>query len=548
MTLGTSVAGGGSRVGRGARGMHMHMRVAAFVALCSGLACVEVAAAELPARLADLDARVEQVRRTFEVPGMAIAIVKDGELVMAQGYGLREVGRPEPVDADTLFAIASITKGFTASALSMLVEDGKLAMDDRVIDHLPWFRMSDPYVTREMRIRDLLVHRSGLGLGAGDLLFWPATSYSTREVVERLAQVPLAHGFRERYAYDNVLYAVAQLVIESVSGESYADFVQRRIFTPVGMSTSRINSDALRPGDNVASGHARAGFTAPPAPVARMAWSNNSAAGGIYASASDMAKWMQVQLDAGVLPGGGGRLFGAARQRGMWSMVTPIPIAEPAVPELAALRPDFAGYGEGWSLSDYRGHKLVWHTGGWPGMVSRLTLVPELELGIVVLTSQETSAAFNAVTMQVLDAYLDAPDTDWTAAYAAAVARSGDKADADWKAHVDARDARRAPSRPIAAYAGTYRDPWYGDVVITREGDGLALQFSRTAQLLGDLEHWQGDTFVVRWRDRALNADAFLTFALTPDARVREARMEAISPQTDFSFDFHDLRLVPLAP
>ncbi|HST45890.1 MAG TPA: serine hydrolase, partial [Luteimonas sp.] len=442
----------------------------------------------------------------------------------------------------------SITKGFTATAMSMLAEDGKLAIDDRVIEHLPWFRMSDPYVTREMRIRDLLAHRSGLGLGTGDLLFWPATSYSTREVVERLAQVPLAHGFRERYAYDNVLYAVAQLVIEAVSGQPYATFLQERIFTPVGMSATRINSDALRPGDTVASGHARAGFTAAPAPVPRMAWSNNSAAGGIYSSANDMAKWMLVQLDAGRLPGGAGRLFGAARQREMWSVVTPIPIAEPAVPELAALRPGFAGYGEGWTLSDYRGRKLVWHTGGWPGMVSRITLVPELALGIIVLTSQETSAAFNAVTMQVLDAYLDAPDTDWTAAYAIAAARSDDKAEADWAAHVQARDAARLPRHAGGAVAGTYRDPWYGDVTISRNGDGLVLQFSRTEQLLGDLEHWQGDTFIVRWRDRALNADAFLTFARTPDGGVREVRMEAISPQTDFSFDFHDLRLVPVAP
>src|SRR5690606_20808652 len=231
--------------------------------------------------------------------------------------------------ADTLFSIASITKAFTSASLSILADEGKLKLDDRVIDHLPWFRMSDAYVTREMRIRDLLVHRSGLGLGAGDLLFWPPSDYSTRDVVERLAQVPIEGGFRDRYAYDNVLYAVAQLVIEDVSGQTYADFVRERLFTPVGMADTRIDSNALRPSDtNVAMGHARPGFAGDPQPVPAMSWSNNTAAGGIYSSVNDMAKWMRVQLDGGVLeqgvPGDGAadgddarRLFSAKRHEAM---------------------------------------------------------------------------------------------------------------------------------------------------------------------------------------------------------------------------------------
>ncbi len=509
----------------------------------------DVAAEAPPASIAGLDAHVEAVRERFDVPGIAVAVVKDGEVVLVRGYGVREAGKPEPVDGDTLFAIASITKGFTSAALSILADEGKLSLDDRVIDHLPWFRMADAYITREMRIRDLLVHRSGLGLGAGDLLFWPPTQYATRDVVERLAHVPIAGGFRERYAYDNVLYAVAQLVIEDVSGQPYADFVRERLFAPVGMHASRINSDALLPGDrNVASGHARPGFEGAPVPVPRMSWANNSAAGGIYSSARDMAKWMQVQLAGGVLSGKGEsatRLFSEKRQREMWSLVTPITIRPPAVPELAAATPQFYGYGEAWSVSDYRGRKLVWHTGGWPGMVSRLTLLPELGLGVVVLTSQEVGAAFNAVTMQVLDAYLDAPKTDWIAAYAAAVEKARGGADEDWKKHLAARDATSKPSLPLCGYAATYRDPWYGDVVLTEGRKGLELRFSKTPQLVGTLEHWQHDTFIVRWHDRSLNADAFVDFSLDHDGKVREARMEAVSPLTDFSFDFHDLRLVP---
>ncbi|MGY0611196.1 serine hydrolase [Luteimonas sp. A501] len=502
-----------------------------------------------PAPLGGLDAQVEAVRDTFKVPGIAVAVVKDGEVVFAGGWGQREVGKPEAVDADTLFSIASITKAFTSASLSILADEGKLKLDDRVIDHLPWFRMSDAYVTREMRIRDLLVHRSGLGLGAGDLLFWPPSDYSTRDVVERLAQVPIEGGFRDRYAYDNVLYAVAQLVIEDVSGQPYADFVRERLFTPVGMAGTRIDSNALRPTDtNVATGHARPGFSGDPEPVPAMSWSNNTAAGGIYSSVNDMAKWMRVQLDGGVLEGEGddaNRLFSAKRHEAMWSLVTPIPIREPAVPELAATKPNFAGYGEAWSLSDYRGQRLVWHTGGWPGMVSRLTLVPELDLGVVVLTNQEVGAAFNAITMHVLDAYMQAPETDWVAAYSAAIAKGGDKAEEDWAKHQAARDARSKPSLPLAGYADTYRDPWYGDVIVAEGRKGLEMRFSRTPQLVGDLEHWQHDSFIVRWRDRTLNADAFVDFNLDHDGKVREARMEAVSPLTDFSFDFHDLRLVP---
>lgn len=505
--------------------------------------------AALPPALQDLDARVERVRKQFDVPGIAIAIVKDGQVVLERGYGVRELGKPEPVDAQTLFAIASNTKAFTAASLSILADEGKLALDDRVIEHLPWFQMADPYVTREMRVRDLLSHRSGLSLGAGDLLFWPATSYSNEEVVRRLAQVPLKGGFRDRYAYDNILYAVAQKLIEQVSGQSYAEFVRQRIFVPVGMSGARINSDYLQPGDRAAVGHAKFDFR-DLRPVPPLTWSNNSGAGGIYASVHDMAKWMQVQLDGGRLPSADGqerRLFSAQRQQEMWQVITPIAIAEPSVPQLLPAKPNFAGYGEGWSLSDYRGHKLVWHTGGWPGMVSRLTLLPEQKLGVIVLTNQEVGAAFNALTLQVLDAYLGAPATDWTAAYAAAVAKADAKADEDWSRHQAARDARSKPSLPLSGYAGTYRDPWYGEVAIAQRGKQLELRFSKTAQLVGTLEHWQHDTFIVRWRDRSLNADAFVNFALTPDGKVREVRMEAISPLTDFSFDFQDLLLTPVA-
>ena len=507
--------------------------------------------AQLPdaARLAQFDAYVARVQKQFNVPGVAVAIVADGKVVMERGYGVREMGKPAPVDAHTLFAIASNTKAFTSASLNMLQDDGKLKTTDRVIDHLPWFRMSDPYVTHEMRVRDLLAHRSGLSLGAGDLLYWPTTTYSTREVAERLKDVPLTGGFREQYAYDNILFGVAELVIEQASGVSYKQFLQTRIWNPLGMSETRFNSDDLKPGDNVAVGNALYDFK-DLRPVGVTSWRNVSGAGGIYSSVHDMAKWMNAQLAGGVYAGTGDnarRLFSEQRQREMWTMLTPIPVRPSSIPALADATPNFYGYGQGWNLSDYLGNRMVWHTGGWPGQVSRVTLLPGKHFGVVVLTSAESGAAFNAITYEALDMMLGNTGHDWLKGYAEAVAKAQGNADDSWAKHLAARDANSKPSLPLSAYVGTYRDPWYGDVVIRQGAKGLELQFSKTAQLLGDISHWQHDTFIVRWRDRSLNADAFINFALDPDGKIRELRMEPVSPLTDFSFDFQDLRLVPVA-
>ena len=297
----------------------------------------------LPAQLQDFDAYMADTLKTFKVPGIAVAIVKDGKVVLARGYGVRELGKPDRVDADTLFAIASNTKAFTAAALQMLADQGKLDMDGRVIDYLPGFRMSDPYVTHEMRIRDLLAHRSGLSLGAGDLLYWPPTSYSTEDVVKRLADVPIKNSFRGHYAYDNILFAVATLVIEKVSGQRYADFIRQHIFQPVGMDESLVDMTYLRPGMDAATGHAPYDFK-DVKPVPPMAWLNDPGAGGIYASVNDLAKWMNVQLAGGKLPDGK-QLFSEKSHREMWSMLTPIPIGKPSIPELAQLVPQFSGYG-----------------------------------------------------------------------------------------------------------------------------------------------------------------------------------------------------------
>lgn len=487
----------------------------------------------------DLDRAIEQARQQFEVPAIAVAVVKDGKVLFERGYGQRELDPALPADAHTLFSIASNTKSFTATAMEILADEGKLKMDDRVIDHLPWFRMSDPYVTREMRLRDVLSHRTGLGLHAGDLLYNPVSGYSMREVVERLRTLPLARGFRAGYTYDNIMFAVAALVIEQASGQSYADFVRGHIFQPLGMNESRINATALRPDDVTATCYSR-GESGSLQAVAPLAWSNNPGAAGIYASVHDMALWMQAQLAVAQPADGRPRLLSAAAQQDMWSMVTPIPIDPPDVPELAAATPRFFGYGEGWYVSDYRGHRLVWHGGDFPGATSRLVLVPEQGLGVVVLTNQESQTARDAVILRVLDQYLGAPATDWVAAYAKEAAR--DTAPPPAAAAESAAASRR--SLPLSAYAGRYRDAWYGDVLVSVEQQGLRLRFARTARLDGPLVAAAGtDHFIARWNDRTLNADADAKFVVS-GGKVRELQLRRASPLTASAYDYQDLRLL----
>ncbi len=489
-----------------------------------------------------LDAYVDSVMRAFLVPGLALAVVKDGKVLLAKGYGVRKLGEAAPVDARTRFGIASNTKVFTATALGLLVEEGKLAWDQPVIRYLPWFAMYDPYVTRELTIRDLLVHRSGLGLGAGDLLWWPASTYDRKEVARRLRYIKPATSFRSAYAYDNVLYSVAGEVIEAVSGQSWEDFVAQRILAKVGMTGSNARHSDAGQGDDVAQPHAKVEGRV--RPVTPFASDNVNPAGGINSSAEDMAKWLMVQLDSG-RTADGSRLFSPRVTRELWSIVTPIPAGEPA-PELAALRANFNGYGLGLGVRDYRGRKMLTHTGGLPGLVSRVTMLPELRLGVVVLTNAESTTAFTVITNRIVDHFLAAPPLD----YLGLAKRQEAAAEAGLAAQAKERSARRdstsKPSLTLGQYAGAYSDAWYGEVTLAVENGKLVMRFSHSPDLTGDLEHWQYDSFIVRWRNRELRADAFVTFSLNPDGTIERARMAPASEDVDFSFDFQDLDLRPV--
>ncbi len=509
--------------------------VAALAAL--GVAPLEAQRAATPP--AGLDAEVARAMKTFQVPGLALAIVKDDRVVLTKGYGVRTLGEAAPVDAHTLFQIASNTKAFTTAALSMLVDERKLHWTDHVTDFLPWFQLSDPWVTREFTVEDLLTHRSGLGLGAGDLL-WLNSTYGREEIIRRMRAIPPETSFRSAYAYDNVLYVAAGQIIPAVTDTIWDAFVKARIFEPLAMTDANTSVTAFRPGMDVATPYTlRDGKLVV---VARDTVDNIAPAGAINASVADLSRWLLVQLDSGRIAGTSRRLWSAERTREMWTGRTPEPIGT-TIPQLEPYQPQFQEYALGWNVRDYRGRKIALHSGGLAGMISRTVLVPSEKLGVVVLTSSESSAS-TAVAFWVLDRYLRAPKTDWIAAFAAARDSSIARAAAVERRQAAARDSTAGPSLPLARYAGRYEDAMYGQATIRLEDGRLVLRFSHSPAFVADLEHWQYDTFVARWRRPSI-PDAFVTFALRPDGSIRDVTMKAVSPLADFSYDYQDLRFVP---
>ncbi len=518
-------------------------------ALMFGVAGVGVAA--LPgwamAQGADADAWLDPLVRgfmaRFETPGMAVAIVRKDQPPLVRGYGVRTLGKPERVDAHTRFAVASNSKSFTAAALALLVDEGKLDWDDPVVKHLPELRMYDPAVTQMLTVRDLLVHRSGLPLGAGDLLYFPASSHTAADAVKALAFLKPDKGFRAGYAYDNILYIAAGVVIERVSGYRWRDFVTQRLLKPLGM-TDAVASRSLLDTDNVAGRHGRMG---PPlrgmGPVVAVQPDEGEmfdAAAGINCSATDITRWLAVQLAGGELPDGK-RLWSEAQAKAMWKPETIIASSEGALPD-NPVRPVTSTYALGWFVADYRGERIVSHSGGLSGQVTQTAMLPARGIGVAVFSNTEDGVS-TMIRNAILDKLTGAPAFDWAAAL---VARQ-QKAQADALKQLGG-DFDKAPpgkpSLPATAYAGRYRDPWYGDIVVTAKGKALSIEFVPTRQFKSVLEPWGDDAFRTRFPKDA-GEDAVVTFAVK-DGRVMGVTMKALSPLADFSYDFHHLAFTPV--
>lgn len=486
----------------------------------------------------EIDAVVSDAMSTFQVPGMAVGVVQDGELTFARGYGVRKIGTNQPVDADTLFGIASNTKAMTAAALAILVDEGKLSWDDHVIDHIPEFQLFDPYVTREFTIRDLLTHRSGLGLGAGDLMIFPPTDYTIDEIIGALKYLKPVTSFRSAYAYDNQLYIVAGEIVARTSGMSWAEFIEQRVLQPVGATACRALPGRAADNPNQAAPHAVVDDEI--VAVTPYDQAATGAAGGVQCNITGLAKWLTMQLNDGKLPDGTA-LFSAERHRDMWTPQTIRPLSNLARQVNGT---HFSTYGLGWGLEDYHGELRVSHTGGLPGMVTYISLLPEEDAAVMVLTNQQSGLAMVAVMTYIQKKLLGAPDQDWVETFAnIGEQQEAQFAEAETETQAVLDSAEGEAPLPLSAYAGTYHDDWRGDIWVREENGGLVMEFSRTSQLIGDMQYFRGNTFVVRWRDRSLFADAFVLFELDYDGGIKQATMRAISDRTDFSFDFHDLLL-----
>ncbi len=493
---------------------------------------------------ADLDAYAARAMKTFGAPGMAIAIV-DGNKVTTRSYGVRKLGSPARVDAHTTFPIGSNTKAFTSTALAILVDEGKLHWNDRVVDRLPGFRMYDAYASQNMTITDLLVHRSGLSLGEGDLMVFPDTNRTRAELVHSIRYLKPATSFREGFAYDNVLYSAAGQLVQAVSGQPWEAFVKQHIFEPLGMRDAAVAYDAQ--GQDRAAAHARiSGATRGMGPQAVLptdgVTSPIAPAGAICASADDMARWLQVQLAQGDM-GNGRRLFSAEQSRVLWTPVTIVPI-RPAPKPIIATTPDFAEYALGFFITDYRGHKIITHSGGVLGGLSEVVIIPDKHVAFAAMINSEDGGALQAVFYHLLDHYLDAPSTDWIARYRQLVDQRHAIASKALQTQQTKMHPGSGPSLPLKAYTGIYRDPWYGTMTISDVQGKLRIRFDRSPGMEGALEHAQYDTFKTHWSDRDIE-DAYVTFDLNPDGTIATVRMKPVSPTADFSWDYQDLHSVP---
>ena len=492
----------------------------------------------------EIDAIVERAMDNFTVAGVAVAVVKDGKIIHQKGYGIQSINSKKKVNENTNFGIASNSKAFTTTALAILVEEGKISWTDKVIKHLPEFKMYNDYVTQNFNIQDLLTHRSGLGLGIGDLMFFPdGSDFTINDIISSFQHFKPVSAFRTKFDYDNLLYLVAGEVIARVSGLTWEKFIKKRIFDPLAMDNSYASLSFINDKSNVASPHLnkdqKLSLTDPeqwdPKKI-------NGAAGGIYSNVNDIANWMLVNLNKGKYGANlGKQLFTEASQQEIWKIHTTT-----NVNRNPRYNSHFAGYGLGWGLTDVNGNMVVSHTGGLIGMLSKTILVPDLNLGIIVLTNTYLDGAgvFSAVTQTILDKYLGLDNFDWTTTYVNRLKQGGNEADEVVAKILATLEAANKTIVDLTNYTGVYKDPWFGKIEIYEKENKLWFKSLRSPKLSGQMHYYKANTFVVKWTASGLtDADAFVMFQLDEDGVAQGFKMKGISPAIDFSFDFQDLDL-----
>ena len=486
-------------------------------------------------QLAEIERLIETVRVDWEVPGLAVAIVRGDQLLLAKGYGVRTLGGQDPVDADTQFVIASNSKAFVTAALSILVSEGKLKWEDRARDYLPELILHDDVATREITIRDLVSHRSGLGTFSGDLL-WYGTRYSPAEILSRVRHLPPVTTFRNRYGYQNLMFIAAGQIVERVSGQSCAAFVQQRILDPLGMTRTTTSVTAFD--DNVATPHNASGGTLRPLPHGNV--DNCWGACGLNASAGDLSRWLRLQLARGTWDGQ--PVLAADQVWEMWQPSIALPVSE----EAARFNPtrQFSAYGLGWAISSYHGRRVIGHGGGLDGMISQTAFLPEEGWGVVVLTNSESPVS-TILRDSILDIVLEVPERrDWNQAYRQRLdARRAQQQAAEQQRQAN-RLANAPPTLPLADYCGTYRCPMYGDVVVEQVDGKLVLRLGPAPYFVADLSHWQFNCFELRWRPSVTYNFPPGSINFTINAAGKPERLEIDQPNDDFWFYELNLRRV----
>jgi len=481
----------------------------------------------------ELDVLVEKTLKTFNVPGIAVGIVKDGKIVLAKGYGVTNIQTKQKVDANTLFGIASNSKSFTAAALAILVDEKKLNWDDKVIAYLPEFRMYNDYVTQEFTVRDLLTHRSGLGLGAGDLMIWPdGHNFTPKDIVKNIQYLKPVSAFRTKYDYDNLLYVIAGEIIEKVSGKSWCEFVETRIMNPIGMTKSAGSWSRLKDTTNTIVPHVPTDGKLEVIP--RYTNPIFNAAAGIYSSANDLSKWLIVQLNDGNYDNGK-LLFSKKQHDEMWKPQTIMP-----VPNTNPYKTFFRNYALGWRVEDVNGYLQVSHSGALDGVFTQTLMIPEIKLGIIVLTNQQSGASLSAISNTIKDHYLEITNPDHVLALSAdhrQKEEDADKITEEVWTTVASNLKDKKSKTDCKKYIGTYNDLWFGEVSVFEKKGKFYFSSKRSPKLTGEIFYYKENTFAVKWDIRSFHADSFIFF----DADANHFKMKAISPLTDFSYDFHDL-------
>lgn len=468
---------------------------------------------------ADFDATVARAMATFKVPGLAVAVVKNDSVIFAKGYGVRALGAPEPVTPNSLFAVGSTSKAFTVALLQLLAQEGKLSLDDPATRYLPSLQLYDPYVTRELTVRDLVTHRSGLPTANA---VWYGTPYSREEILRRLRYRKPSASFRSTWQYQNEMFLAAGQVIEAVDGRSWDEALKARLFTPLGMRSSGTSVRELATMPDVAQPHLERGGTVGRIPYRNI--DNIAPAGSINSSVRDMAQWIRFQLAKGKWNGAqllNEAAFDDARRPYMAMPFSPIS-------EVTTPGAQLASYGMAWMLYSWNGRTIVEHSGGIDGMTAEVALVPEEKLGLVILANLSTAAP-QVLQSYLLDGFFGMPKRDWigeVSAKFAALEAAGVEAAA--KAERErAKDSR--PTLPLSGYAGTYADSLYGDVVV-REANG-ALQLTFLGNREARLEHWQYDTFRAHWDDAILDK-TMVQFFLDASGKVDRVRIGMFAGET----------------